>query len=388
MKNNRATQALAALKDKPPQTEVEIMRGLTMRVTSGGVVVARLHYSANPERDPDLHPEWKIAERKAYPSQAAWDREQEIIDEAGGGELAFAEVLLKYWHKIVIEDPHWRPDDPEFVVRGGFDYGKINATALVRCYHDFDGTMIYAGEYYEPGLEIWQHAPVIKQMSDFRRMETIYADPTMFNSTSQQSQRPGHAAEIAKSYNELYCEAGIESLFAFHGDRSDVSFAARLMMHWADLDNREPTVKIFCPKGCYAGRPVPGLWNWGCPNLLWELMNTRRVKLSAQQLQSRNRSEAIVDKDNHARDAMKYHLMSHPEPSEKRFDRRVSERLAHLAEVDPTTAVANFPRIMQEEAAVVVGRYPRSGEPSALHGVGATETIWALTTSRISAAGG
>lgn len=36
MKNNRATQALAALKDKPPQTEVEIMRGLTMRVTSGG----------------------------------------------------------------------------------------------------------------------------------------------------------------------------------------------------------------------------------------------------------------------------------------------------------------------------------------------------------------
>jgi hypothetical protein len=349
MKNNRATQALAALKDKPPQTEVEIMRGLTMRVTSGGVVVARLHYSANPERDPDLHPEWKIAERKAYPSQAAWDREQEIIDEAGGGELAFAEVLLKYWHKIVIEDPHWRPDDPEFVVRGGFDYGKINATALVRCYHDFDGTMIYAGEYYEPGLEIWQHAPVIKQMSDFRRMETIYADPTMFNSTSQQSQRPGHAAEIAKSYNELYCEAGIESLFAFHGDRSDVSFAARLMMHWADLDNREPTVKIFCPKGCYAGRPVPGLWNWGCPNLLWELMNTRRVKLSAQQLQSRNRSEAIVDKDNHARDAMKYHLMSHPEPSEKRFDRRVSERLAQLAEVDPTTAVANFPRIMQEE---------------------------------------
>ena len=132
MKNNRATQALAALKDKPPQTEVEIMRGLTMRVTSGGVVVARLHYSANPERDPDLHPEWKIAERKAYPSQAAWDREQEIIDEAGGGELAFAEVLLKYWHKIVIEDPHWRPDDPEFVVRGGFDYGKINATALVK----------------------------------------------------------------------------------------------------------------------------------------------------------------------------------------------------------------------------------------------------------------
>ena len=51
-----------------------------------------------------------------------------------------------------------------------------------------------------------------------------------------------------------------------------------------------------------------------CPNLLWELMPTRREKLTAQQLLSKNISERIVDKDNHTRDAVKYVLMSLPEP--------------------------------------------------------------------------
>jgi hypothetical protein len=45
-----------------------------------------------------------------------------------------------------------------------------------------------------------------------------------------------------------------------------------------------------------------GLHNWDCPNLLWELMRTRRVKLTAQHLLTKNVAEAIVDKDNHARD--------------------------------------------------------------------------------------
>ena len=341
-------RALAELQGKAPQTKVEIMRGLAMRLTLGRIVVGRLHYSAHPDRDPETCPQWKDRERRAYSSQAAWDREQEIIDEAGGGELVFADMLQKYWSKIVIEDPAWRPDF-EFRVEGGFDYGKTNPTALLRAYMDFDGAIVYAGEYYRPGWEIWQHAKEIKRMQDFERMETIYADPSMFYSTSQQSQTPGHAPEIARSYSELYSEQTITNLCSFRGDRSDVSFAARLMQHWADLDNREPTVKIFCPRGQYSDKPQPGLYHWSCPNLLWELMNTRRVKLTSQQLLHRNVSEALVDKDNHARDAMKYHLMSHPEPAKKSYERRVSESFAALGTVDPTVAYLRLSKILEQE---------------------------------------
>jgi hypothetical protein len=80
---------------------------------------------------------------------------------------------------------------------------------------------------------------------------------------TQQSQRPGHAPELAKSFAELYYEAGITELVPFGGaDNSDVSVAGRLMAHWADLNHREPTVKIVCRPGLYADKPVPGLYNW------------------------------------------------------------------------------------------------------------------------------
>jgi hypothetical protein len=130
-------------------------------------------------------------------------------------------------------------------------------------------------------------------------------------------------------------------------DRSDVSFAARLMSHWANLDKREPTVKIVCRN--YAEKPQPGLHNWDCPNLLWELMRTRRVRLSSQQLLSRNAAEAIMDKDNHARDAMKYVLMSHPQAAEKTLEQRAAEAVKPLAEIgDLTSALIRHQQIMEE----------------------------------------
>lgn len=352
-------EAVAAILDilaeSPPQTKADLRRGFQMRLTKGSIPVSRLHYSVLPERDPEINPAWKEAERRAYTSQAAWDREQEIVDAAGGGELVFADTLITYWKKIVITDPKWEPD-PDWRVEGGFDHGKTNPTALLRAYHGFDGTIYFAGEYYQPGREVWEHAPAIKKMRDFDRMETVYADPTIFAVTSQQSQRPGEAVQRAKSIGELYYEQRIENFVPFGGDRSDVSFAQRLHAHWSDLEHREPTVKIVCRS--YSETPQFGLHQWDCPNLLWELMRARRVKLTAQQLMTRNMSEAIIDKDNHAVDAMKYELLSHPEPSRKSLERRVNDRLAELQKVDPvtqrpkmdaTTLVANFHKIVAEE---------------------------------------
>ena len=350
--------ALKKTKELTPQTRVDIRRGVTVRRTSGGIPVVRLHYSAIPERDPEEHPEWKKQERKLYSSEAAWQREQEIVDEAGGGELVFAETLINHWNKIVITDPAWRPD-PRWRVEAGFDHGKTNPTAFERFYVDHEGTLIFCGEYYMPGLEIWQHAPVLKQMADIRKVAACYADPTIFPLTLQQSQegrRPGQAAERAKSINELYIEQGIELFSPFPGDRSDVSFAARVMQHWSNLDKREPSLKIVCRN--FSERPQPGLHNWDCPNLLWEMMRTRRVKLTAQQLLSRNVAEAIVDKDNHATDAAKYGAMSHPEPTVKTMREIAAEAIAPLAQMgDLTSAAIRYQLMMDEEEEPAPARF-------------------------------
>src|SRR3954452_10560984 len=138
----KATEALNASKNLPPQTAVEVCKGLTVRRTKGGILVGRLHYSIHPERDPELNPEWKASERKLYTSEASWQREQEIVDEAGGGELVFADTLLTRWDKIVISDPRWRPD-PGWRVEAGFDHGPTNATALERIYIDDGGPIIF-----------------------------------------------------------------------------------------------------------------------------------------------------------------------------------------------------------------------------------------------------
>lgn len=138
-------------------------------------------------------------------------------------------------------------------------------------------------------------------MADIRKISACFADPSIFDVTMQQSSTPGRPAERAKSLNELYVEQGIALFSPFANDRSDISFAARVMLHWANLDKREPSLKIVCRN--YSEKPQPGLHNWDCPNLLWELMRTRRVKLTAQQLTMRNAAEAIVDKDNHGRAA-------------------------------------------------------------------------------------
>ena len=56
-------------------------------------------------------------------------------------------------------------------------------------------------------------------------------------------------------------------------------------------------------------------------------MRTRRRKLTATQLMSQNESEEIIDKDNHARDAMKYVVMSLPEPTQKTWQDKITEKL-------------------------------------------------------------
>ena len=329
------------------------MRGLTMLRTKGGIPVIRHHYSADPARDPDINPEWKEKERRKYTSQAAWDREQEIVDNAGGGELVLADALVTYWKKIVIEDPRWRPD-PEWRMEAGFDHGRANPTSLERSYFDFDETIYLCGEYYQPGREIWEHAIALKEMADIGKLDTCYADPSIFPLNAQ-ANVPTRKDERAKSLNEIYVENGIEIFSPFHGDHSDISFGERVLMHWRDLDNREPTLKIVCRN--FSESPQPGLHNWDCPNLLWEMMRMRRVKLTAQQLLSRNTSEAIVQKDNHALDAAKYLVMSHPEPTRKPLGRRVAERVEKLfKERDMTTAMLGLSKIQQEEREKELGQ--------------------------------
>lgn len=116
----------------------------------------------------------------------------------------------------------------------------------------------------------------------------------------------------------------------------------------------QPTLKIVCPYDY--SRKRFGLFPNGCPNLLWELMRTRREQLSAAQLMRKNPSEAIVDKDNHLRDALKYILLSLPGPSEPPAESE-REQIIHEAYEDGSYATIGV-RMLESDA-----KYRVKGEP-------------------------
>ena len=161
-------------------------------------------------------------------------------------------------------------------------------------------------------------------MPDVGRLEACYADPTVFDQKTQQER-----GKEPKAIAQVYAEEGVHFLTRFYRNRNDQTFTETLLAHWGDLANRNPTVRIVCRN--YSDRPQPGRHDWDCPNLLWELMRTRRRKLTATQLMSQNQSEEIIDKDNHARDAMKYVVMSLPEPTEKTRQEKNAETLDSLS---------------------------------------------------------
>ena len=310
---------------------VKLPQGLTLKYMDDGRLVARVHYSADPERSAA----WVTEERKKYSTQGAWDREQEIIHEAGGGERLFADILARYADKILI-DPYKGFQIPPMWKRvGGFDHGKANPTgALVGCV-DYDGVIYILGEYYQPGMTPAQHRYNLVLLRGFMEAQ-VYADPSIFYKNQAQSDGK------FKAISELYFEQGIENLIPAP-DTHELLGMERILAHWHDLDNREPTLKIVCARELRdISRPIYGVHNNGCPNLLWELRRARREELTPAQLVSKNPSEKIVDKDNHLRDALKYLCLAMLEPTAKTPHMKALEAIADIPKTDPSSRMMRY----------------------------------------------
>lgn len=307
------------------------IKGLSARKTRKGTLVRRVHYSAHPERGP----EWVAKARQGYTSQAIWDREQEIIHEAGGGERIFAEVFARWQDKILIDLADGFQASPYWKRISGFDHGKANPTAALVACIDQDGVIYITGEYYMPGLSPKQHRPNLEELEWFLASEAI-ADPSIFHKSMAQSDG------TFKAIADLYVEEGIRNMLPAP-NTNELTGMERILNHWSDLDKREPTLKIVCPRGLREiTKPIYGIHNFGCPNLLWELRRARREELSAGQLVHKNPSERIVDKDNHLRDCLKYIVSALLEPSRQTPEQKALAAIKDIPLSDPTSRVIRY----------------------------------------------
>lgn len=341
---SEVTAALERLDGLDAQVQTQIIPGLFLHKKENGIPVLTVHYAADPDRDPDTEAgaRWCADAKANYSSESAWKREQEIDHMAGGGERVFATVLEKFHDVVVITDPNWVPD-PRWDVVLGFDHGKVNPTALEKAYIDFHGNLYFAGEFYSMKREGWdnevaQNTPLMLKMPDLDRMRWCMADPSIF--PDSQTQTDGTYSSINKSY----IKNGVRFLRQFNGERSDLTFVEHVLsVYWRGLDKNPPKLYIVCRNE--SDRIQPGLHPYDSPNLLWELRRAQRAELTARQMMTRNPTEKIVDKRNHARDAMKYILFTVRKPAEVPFGDELRERLAGM---DPTSAQLAAQRLYAE----------------------------------------
>lgn len=343
--------ALDKLIDLPPQTRIEVIRGVTARRKKNGLTVMSLHYSAIPERDPETAAGAKWYEENAsrYSSKARWKKEQEMDPYATGGEAVFGSILgnEELYQTVIISDPNWYPGPPYMAanpdVVAGFDHGTANATALLKGYvprESFDPKtgkknppeLYLAGEFYRYRSDDWQNnvdqnvlvmrggkgpdGTIYKGMPDLDRARWIKADESIFfNSVAQDKGAPTNIYQTYKKNN-------MWKMTPYDGVRSDVTFVEWIMADWwrgiSTLDGhwtgKKPRLYIVCRYP--SDRPQPGLHEFDCPNLIWEMKRAKRVEMTSRQLLTRNPSEALQNKNNHVLDACKYLLGTLRNPTE------------------------------------------------------------------------
>jgi len=280
-------------------------KGIQTGLSVEGVRVTRIHYSADPGKDPSTTQgaEWIKREMQGYRGMTdpRWRKEMEIDFDAHGGQLLFP-YLLEHENSIFV---------PPVNVSGyrlvaGLDYGTRNPSAFEVLSVDYDGNISAVWEYYEPPKNPQETddqfrsrkgykalSTAIKSCPYFSKGLTIYADPSLWNKTQE-----GNDPQGLKSMADLFVQEGI---FLSPGQRGrDFTCYEKLnSKFWKEP--AKPRLKIM--------RNCPWLW--------WEMQRLRFADFSSTVMVNKNLQEKIVDKDNHAFDAFKYCAMTIPEFTER-----------------------------------------------------------------------
>jgi len=297
-------------------------RGIQSAISVEGVQVVRIHYSADPAKDPDTEAGkiWISKELQGYRGldDPRWRKEMEVDFDAHGGQLLFPYLLGNAKTLFV----------PPTKIEGmrlcaGLDYGTRNPSAFEVLSVDYDGNISVIWEYYEqlkqPNETDDQFrarkgykalAAAIKSCPYFSRKLPIYADPSLWNRTQEATDARG-----LMSVADLFVQ---ERVFLSKGQRGRDFACYEKLDSKSWKDPKHPTFTIM--RNC--------TWLW------WEMQRLRFADFSATVMANKNLQEKIVDKDNHAWDALKYAIMTIPQftqmpaPRIASHDRRIDALIA------------------------------------------------------------
>jgi len=271
------------------------MKGIEHYMAASGFHVIRLHYTADPQKDPDTQDGAKWFETapigyRGGIASSAWRREMEIDWDATGGELVFPQ-LDPYKSKIVV-NPFEIPET--WNLYGSFDYGHRNPSSFHVYAIDHDRNIWSVWEYYMAGKGCRQIAKALRSCPHFDKLDHLpIADPSIWAKT-QQTDEGNEMKSIAQLFFEL--PPAEQIVFSPGKKGGDVTVAEKINGDlWFIPEKPEPEWKF---------EPKLFLFKT-CPMQIWELSKSRYADWSASMSEQRNKKESIVDKDNHAFDDLK-----------------------------------------------------------------------------------
>ena len=272
------------------------MKGLDVYKTKDGFTVARLHYTADPDKDPAINPAWIENSLKGTPGGRnghLWRKEYEIDFSAYAGQLLCGQIINKHRDKIikhVIAESLWN-------FYGSMDWGRNNPASFHVYAVDRQGIIYSIYEIYLRDVSIPDFVSLIKACEWYQLLKWISADPSIWNNNQE-------TKDGLRSLNDMFIDEGLTLFKA--SNRNEELAINELMDRWDKLDTQEPGF-IISPK---------------CQKQVWEFENLRYQELSTAMLDRVNNKENLVDKDNHSWDDYKYFISTYfsnanPEPVQK-----------------------------------------------------------------------
>ena len=257
------------------------MQGLDIYKTNDGFTVARLHYSADPEKileNGDPIPEL-LEGYIGGKNGSAWRKEMEIDFTAYSGQLLCYAILNQYRDKIIV-DRYVKVSDYKY---GSLDWGRNNPASFHVYAVNEDKHIHSAYEVYLRDTSIPDFSALIKQCPYYQDLHWISADPSIWNRNQEDLQD-------LRSINDKFHDQGI--VLTRGKSRDDEIAINELLDRWDKLDESSPRFTI-SPR---------------CIKQIWEFERLRYKEITTAMIEMLNPHETLIDKDNHSWDDFKYFI--------------------------------------------------------------------------------
>lgn len=277
-----------------------IIRGMWKYRTDSGVSATALHYSADPDKDPDTDDgrDWYDKATAGYIGGVEghyWRQHMELDFEASHGTK-----LIPFFDKArksLIVPPISREKQLGWTYYAGFDYGKRNKTVLGVYAIDPTGTRHIIHEIAGPGEQLGGVPGIARRIKECPYFEdiahNIKADPSIWN--DNQAKSSGGYTSIA----QLLSLEGVHLQRApMNGSEADVIASERLL-HWYWEDPERPKL----------------VFHSNCRVHISQFSKLRYRDWTVATQIEHGLKEELVDRDNDSWDAWKYAECARPSPA-------------------------------------------------------------------------